>query len=423
MKRIRILAAAAVALLVAACGGATEQPSQGQLGALHQKVTITFWEAMAGGALKPALESITNAFNQSQPNVTVQLQAYPDYGTLRTKTLAALAAGTPPTMAQCYENWAAKYNQSHALADLQPYITAKDGLYQQSLNDIFPIFLQDGKLAGKQYMFPFNKSDSVLYYNASQGAAPSTWDQLFANARKATTGGHWGMDASSSLEGIFESMVRDYGGTILSSDQTRAAFDSQAGQKALQLWVDGVKDGSIHVIGGDKYDDADFGSGNAAFSVGSIAGYSYKAQAIGSRFTMKTAAEPGGPSGAHPQVFGTNVCVFGEASRAEQQGAFQFIKYFTDTAQTRQWSEKTAYVPVRQSAYRAMQQSYYSSNPNLEVAVKQLDHGVFSPEVAVWDEATSDISNELFNALAGKKSSKQALDDAAHQVDQLLQGG
>jgi maltose-binding protein MalE len=70
-----------------------------------------------------------------------------------------------------------------------------------------------------------------------------------------------------------------------------------------------------------------------------------------------------------------------------------------------------------------MQQGYYKQNPDLEVAVKQLDHGVFAPNVPVWDEATTDIQNELFNALAGKKSSKQALDDAANQVDQALQRG
>lgn len=436
VKRIRVkrplqrLLAVGGALLVVACGGGGAQQSQGSpLGALNQKVTVTFWEAMAGGALKPALEKITNDFNNSQSNVTVKLEPYPDYGTLRTKTLAAMAAGTPPTMAQCYENWASKYQQSKALADLQPYIDAKDGLSRSSLDDVLPVFLKDGKLDGKQYMFPFNKSTSVMYYNqtalqqAGISSPPTTWDDVFGDAKKLTTGGNWGLDASTSLEGIFESMVQDYGGTVLNADQTRATFNSQAGRKALQLWVDGVKSGSVHVLGASAYDDADFGSGKAALSVGTIAGYSYKAQAVGSKFKMVTAEEPGGPKGAHPQVFGTNACVFNKATRTEQQGAFQFVKYFTSKEGTTQWSEATQYVPVRQSAYQGMQQTYYKQNPGLEVAVKQLDHGVFSPNVPVWDEATTDIQNELFNAVAGKKSTKQALDDAATQVDQVLQRG
>lgn len=429
-RTLHRLVAAGGALLVVACGGAGAQQSQGQqLGALNQKVTVTFWEAMAGGALKPTLEKITNDFNSSQSNVTVKLEPYPDYGTLRTKTLAALAAGTPPTMAQCYENWASKYNQSKALADLQKYIDAKDGLSQSDLNDVFPIFLKDGKLNGTQYMFPFNKSTSVMYYNqtalqqAGVSSPPASWDQFFADAKKLTTGDRWGLDASTSLEGIFESMVQDYGGTMVSSDQSKATFNSDAGRKALQMWVDGARNGSVHVIGASAYDDTDFGSGKAALSIGTIAGYSYKTKAVGDKFKMVTAQEPGGPKGAHPQVFGTNVCVFNKASAAEQQGAFQFVKYFTSKQATKEWSQSTQYVPVRQSAYRDMQQGYYKQNPDLEVAVKQLDHGVFAPNVPVWDEATTDIQNELFNALAGKKTAKQALDDAASQVDQALQRG
>lgn len=421
-------ALAASVVLAAACGSSSSGGSTAtsQLGALNQKVTVHFWEAMAGGSLKPTLEAITNQFNQSQSNVTVQLQVYPDYGTLNTKTLAALAAGTPPDLAQSYESWAAKYNQSRAIVDLAPYINAKDGLSQQSLSDIFPVFLQDGKLAGKQYMFPFNKSDNVLFYNqerfqqAGISGPPKTWDELFADAQKLTGSGGWGIDAGNAMEGIFESMVQDFGGSLLNKDGTKSTFNGSAGQKALQMWVDAVRNGSAHIIPG--YDDSDFGAGKEAIGIGTIAGYSFKSQAVGSKFTMKTGAEPAGANGAHPQIFGTNVVIFSKSSPAVQQGAFQYVKYFTEKLQTEQWSEKTGYVPVRQSAYNEMRQSFYPSNMNLQVAVPQLAHGTFSPKVASWAEAAQDITNEINNALGGKKSVKQALDDAAGQVDQLLAG-
>jgi ABC-type glycerol-3-phosphate transport system substrate-binding protein len=99
--RWRRLAAAAVALALAACGESTGggggQAGAGRLPALSHHVTVNFWHAMAGGTQKPTLEAITKAFNDSQPEVTVNLQVYPDYATLLQKTLAALAAGTPPT--------------------------------------------------------------------------------------------------------------------------------------------------------------------------------------------------------------------------------------------------------------------------------------------------------------------------------------
>jgi len=197
----------ALALAMAACGGSAggggAPTTSAQLPALDHHVTVNFWHAMAGGSQKPTLEAITNAFNSSQSNVTVQLQVYPDYATLLQKTLAALAAGNPPDMAQCYENWAAKYNQSKALADLSPYINAKDGLSQSDLTDVWPSMLNDAKLSGTFYMFPFNKSDSVIYYNAEMFKAagidrpPATWDEFAADAKKLTVPGQrWGTDFS-----------------------------------------------------------------------------------------------------------------------------------------------------------------------------------------------------------------------------------
>ena len=425
MRRLRQLAAVA-AVLIAACGGAGGGQS-GQLGALNQKVTVQFWEAMAGGSLKPTLEKITNDFNQSQSNVTVQLQAYPDYNTLNTKTLAALAAGNPPDMAQCYENWATRYNQSKALAELTPYINAKDGLSSADLSDYFPVFLNDVKLNGKQYMLPFNKSDFVLYYNddlfkqAGLSGPPTSWDEFFSDAQKLTGNGRWGTDNSNAMDLIFEEMLMDYGGRLLNSGQSKAAFNSDTGVKVLQMWRDAIINGSVHTISG--YDDADFGAGKAAMSIGTIAGYSYKQQAVAGKFTMKTAVQPSGPSGSHALIQGTNLCIFSHASQAVQQGAFQYIKYVTSKTQTEYWSEQTGYMPVRQSAYKDMQSSFYPSHPILLAAPQQLPTAVFDPALPTWNEAIGDISNEVENALGGKKTAKQALDDAANQVNSLLATG
>lgn len=418
---------AVAALLLSGCGSSGGGGQSGQLGALSQKVTVQFWEAMAGGSLKPTLEKITNDFNSSQSNVTVQLQVYPDYNTLNTKTLAAIAAGNPPDLAQCYENWAAKYNQSRAIADMTPYIDAKDGLSSTELNDYFPVFLNDGKLNGKQYMFPFNKSDFVLYYNddlfkqAGLSGPPATWDEFFSDAQKLTGNGHWGTDNSNSMELVFEEMLMDYGGSLLSSDKSKATFNSDTGAKVVQMWRDAITNGSVHTLNG--YDDADFGSGKEAMSIGTIAGYSYKQQAVAGKFTMKTAPQPKGPNGSHAIIQGTNVCIFSHASQAVQQGAFQYVKYFTAKEQTEYWSEHTGYMPVRQSAYNDMKNTFYPSNPILLAAPQELPTAVFDPALPTWNEAIGDISNELQNALSGKKTAKQALDDAANQVNTLLSAG
>jgi len=431
-RLVNLAAAAAVGL--AACGGGpgpSAPATAEQLPALDHHVTVSFWHAMAGGAQKPTLEDITRAFNQSQPNVTVNLQVYPDYPTLLQKTLAALAAGSPPDMAQCYENWAARYRQSKALADLTPYITARDGLGQSDLKDFWPTMLDDAKLSGTYYMFPFNKSDSVLFYNEEMFRAagidhpPATWDEFAADARKLTVPGQrWGTDFSlaTGYENLWEAMTHQFGGSLLNGAQTRSTFNSTAGQQAIQVFADLVKAGYAHRVQGFE-DEDDLGSQHIGMMVNTIAGYSFVQRSVGGKFTLKTAPVPAGPKGPAVEMFGTNACVFSKSPRDVQQGAFQFIKYFTNAENTSNWSQKTGYMPVRQSAFKSMQTTFYPQNPNLKVAVDQLPHAIFAPSVPVWDQAQSTILTELGNIVDGKKSSKQGLDDAAKKVDDLLATG
>jgi multiple sugar transport system substrate-binding protein len=431
--RARRLVTMAVALLLSACGGAPGgggQATSEQLKALDHHVNVTFWHAMAGGSQKPTLEAITKAFNESQSNVTVQLQVYPDYPTLLQKTLAALAAGSPPDMAQCYENWAARYNQSKALADLTPYINARDGLSSADLKDVWPSMLNDAKLNGTYYMFPFNKSDSVLYYNADMFRAvgidkpPATWDEFAADARKLSVNGHWGTDFSQAAgyESLWEAMTVQHGGTLLNKDQTRATFNSSAGQQSIQVYADLVKGGYAHRVQNFE-DEDDLGSQHIGMMVNTIAGYSFVQKSVGGKFALKTAPIPAGPKGPAVEMFGTNACVFAKSPRDVQQGAFQFIKFFTNASNTANWSQNTGYMPVRQSAFKDLQTSFYPKDPNLKVAVDQLPHAIFAPAVPVWDQASTAILVELTNIVDGKKTAKQGLDDAAKKVDDLLASG
>jgi multiple sugar transport system substrate-binding protein len=334
-------------------------------------------------------------------------------------------------MAQCYENWAAKYNQSKALADLTPYVNAKDGMSVADLKDYWPTMLNDGKLNGTYYMWPFNKSDSVLFYNADMFKAagidhpPTTWDEFTADAKKLTVPGQrWGTDFSlaSGYESVWEGMNTQFGGTLLNKDQTKSTFNAAPGQQAIQVFADLVKGGYAHRVQGFE-DENDLGSQHIGMMVNTIAGYSFVDRAVGGKFALRTAPVPAGPKGPAVEMFGTNACVFSKAAKDVQQGAFQYIKYFTNAQNTAQWSQQTGYMPVRQSAFKSLQTTFYPQNPNLKVAVDQLPHAIFAPSVSVWDQASNTILTELGNVVDGKKSAKQGLDDAAKKVDDLLATG
>ena len=440
--------AAAVALLAAACGGSTSSnttSSGEQLPALKNHVTVTFWHAMHGGSQKPTITQLADQFNSSQNMVTVQLVDQVDYGTLLSKTVASIAAGQPPTAAQCYTGWADQYNKKKALADITPFINAKDGFSQADLKDFFPPMLKDGQLNGKQYTIPFNKSVYVLYYNdemfkeAGISAPPKTWDEFSADAKKlaaasytspqtkSTDGKHWGTDFSQSggYENAWESQVVENGGALLNADKTKSAFNSAAGQQSIQMWADLVKAGAAHRVSGFD-DEADLGSKHIGMMINTIAGYSFVKQSVAGGFTLKTALVPAGTKSQGIEMAGTNVCTFNKASQDEQHGAFLWTKFLTSKASTELWSEKTGYMPVRQSAADDMKTTFYPTSAdgaNIQVAVTQLPHAFSGPPLAVWDESMTDILVELVNIVDGKKTASQGLGDAAKKVDDLLANG
>ncbi len=427
---------AAAAALVMACGGGSSGNGGGggQVKALDHHVNVSFWHAMHSGAQATTIKQITDDFNGSQPNVTVNLVDQVDYTTLNNKTLASLAAGSPPDAAQCYENWADKYNQGKALADLTGLVGAQDGLSKADQQDFWPIMLQDGRLHGTQYMLPFNKSDIVLYYNqdilqAAGVGVPKTWDDIRALAPKVTKGGNqWALDFSDQLgtENLFASQVYAFGGTVLDRSGRKSAFNGAPGQTLLGMWADMVKAGQAHQVAGSSFpDQTDFQSGRTALYISTIASYPFVKSGVGSKFKWRTAALPAGPKGSVTEMFGTNACIFSRSPRDVQQGAFQFIKYFTSKDVTSQWAQKTGYMPVRQSAYKDLQAGFYTqgTNADLAVAPEQLKTAITEPALASWNEAAGKLLIEIGNALGGKKSARQALDDAARQVDDLLTGG
>jgi multiple sugar transport system substrate-binding protein len=210
---------------------------------------------------------------------------------------------------------------------------------------------------------------------------------------------------------------------MVNKEQTKATFNSDAGVSAVQRWRNAVADKSAHIQQGFG-DEDDFGAQKIGFFVNTSAGYSFVQKSVGGKFPLKVAPVPSGPKGNHVPLYGTNVCIFAKASRDVQQGAFQFIKFFTNRQNTALWSKNTGYMPIRQSAYSDMQSTVFQQDPNLKVAPDHLQNAFGGPTIPTWDEAISnDITPALGNIVGGRVDPKKGLDDAAQKVDDLITTG
>nr|WP_198923784.1 hypothetical protein [Rappaport israeli] len=90
------------------------------------------------------------------------------------------------------------------------------------------------------------------------------------------------------------------------------------------------------------------------------------------------------------------------------------------------WHQETGYVPITHAAYElAKEQGYYEENVGADTPIKQLSlneptqysRGLrFGSYVQIRDLLDSEMEN-IWN---GKKTAKQAMDDAADKANKLL---
>ena len=405
---------------VAGCAWAQSKP-----------VTITFAEAMASGTQKPALAKLVQEFEASHPGVTVKLLVQPNYGTLYTKTLAMVAAGNPPTIAQAYEGWAQRYADANAIVPLEPFIQGKNGLSKQELASLWPPLIKDMKLQdGKIWMLPFNKSDFVAFYNAdwldrAGLKPPKTWADFVkvAESVTSTSDNTWAtsIDPGSKTGPangtyVFVALLRAYGGHLI--ENGKVVWDSPAGVQALTLLSKLVDQGAVK-IGTNYPGETALGAKRAVFDFSTIAGYPYIVKAVGGKFAMKVAAMPSGPAGPGNVLQGTNIVLFAKATPAQRDAAWAFMKFLIQPKQTAYWAEQTGYLPVTKDALPLMK-DYLDKHPYQRIAANGLADALPTPSQPRSEEMFGYLASALQSVFVGHADPQKALTAAAQQAQNLI---
>ena len=428
-------------LLLTACGGSStgnggNTSTSSTPGVLNssKKYTVNFWEAFATGANKTSLEALTKQYMQQHSNVTVNLQAYDSYATLKTKLTAAIAAGKPPAISQVYEEWATQYQQANQIVSLQPFISGKNGLSQSDLSDFYPSMLKDGQLNNTQYMLPFNKSVIVLYYNADVLKAdgltpPTTIDEMVSDLTKVTKpdGSQWGLSYTPDVD-LWSILYKSFGGTnFVSADGKSVTFangtNAAAAKQALNVLAPLAQSKALHVTTGYNWQN-DFASQKSVFAISTVASYSFIKQAVAGAFQFSEAPIPAGPSGQFTVLFGTNLAMYSGVDADTQSAAWDYMKFLTNAESNASFVQQTGYMPVRQSAFNGTTlQSYFSQNPARKAGPQSLQYGFVASVVPAWDQCRDIISNAFTSVLTGQSSVDDAFSKMVSSSNAALSQG
>jgi multiple sugar transport system substrate-binding protein len=417
MRSMRLgLALAAVgSVLLTACGGGS---TSGATNAADVSATIRAanW---GGNPTENALVKKYEAdFMTLYPKIKVTQEEIPTNFEDKIKT--EMSANNEPDamyVSTALMNFAAPAGR---LLDLTP-LMSKWGV---SADEYISTLMTPWQLNGKQYALPKDFGDLVLFYNKSMFSAaglstPASWDDIKAAAKTLTKGSVKGLSLPADAA-RFDAFLFGYGGSVLSSDKTKAVFNSQQAQDALTYYSSfQLQDKSSDLpdkLGATWPGDA-FGKQKAAMVIegGWLIPYmhdTYPAVSYGSIKLPKFQAK-------QSSLLFTNG--WGCSAKTKNQDACMlFVKYMTGRVVQQQ---------VLQSGFALPSRKDLGSDPAITANpdVKNLfDSATFA---TAWtfgphESKINDAQNvALQSVLLGKSDVKTALDKAVADANTALSGG
>ena len=346
-KKITALALAALTTAMIGCSSkAKEQSKQEIVTEITTPVEITFWHAM-NGELEKSLKNLTDEFTKQNPNIKVTLQNQSSYPDLQQKITATVASPKDlPTITQAYPDWMFNPIKDNLVTDLTPYIE-NETLKFDNYDDILPSLREATKIDNKIYGIPFNKSTEVLWYNKTLldelGLKPPTTYEELASVSKT-------IKEKKGIAGAGFDTLNTYYTTFIKTEGK--SFDpnfdvtSEASVKAVNYYLEGIKEGYFRIAGTDKYLSGPFGNQTVAMYIGSNAGENFVKQGVGDKFEIGVAPYP---TNASLQQ-GTDLYVFSSATPEQKTAAYELLKFLTTTDNQIKWASETGYMPVRKSA-------------------------------------------------------------------------
>ena len=408
------------------CGGESASTPAGP-----EPEPVLFWHSMAGD-LGKSMRKIVDEFNASHPQTPIEPVYQGGYDLLQQKIRTSVVAGSPPVMAQMYEAWTAYLNRDRgqeAIADLGPHLLEPDF----ALDDLFPVLLTDGTFDGEFLAIPFNKSFPVLYYNKDLFRAagldpekpPATWAQFAEYGRKLVRDRDG--DGRTDVWGwmfavdpwLYLCQVLQNGGSFVSEDGRSAHLDEAPAIEALQYWIDATKNPGAFALRSTEFEPQnEFVAGTVAMLLTSSVSKSFMKPLI--RFDMGMAPIPQGRRKA-AILAGTNVGIFRKASERQRQAAWEFLKFFSNTANTTYWAIKTNYIPVRRSALSSkVWKDWVALDPTAAVPISQMEYACYEPRYPEWVDCRKILMQAMTRSLQEGGNAQARLTEANREINQRL---
>jgi multiple sugar transport system substrate-binding protein len=273
-----------------------------------------------------------------------------------------------------------------------------------------------------------------MYYNADLVKAaggnpdvpPKTWDEVIALGAKIKALGN-GVDSIDYRwqgdDWMFSALLFGAGGSMLSEDESKVAFNGEQGLKAMTIIDRMVKEAGMPVFTKAAGEQA-FVAGKVGFAFQTTGALRNTIKNVGGKFDLRTAEIPllDPVNGKLPT--GGNAVVVLTHDTAKQEAAWKFAKFAAGPYGASVVVPGTGYVPNNELAAKSPEYlgDFYKKNPLFQAGLKQM------PRMIPWYafpgtngvRVTQTIVDNTSRVVDQSAKPQEALDDAAKEVKRLL---
>ncbi|HRH85609.1 MAG TPA: sn-glycerol-3-phosphate ABC transporter substrate-binding protein UgpB [Rubrivivax sp.] len=403
---------------------------------------IIWWHSM-GGQLGEWVNGLAKDFNDKQKDYKVTPVFKGSYPESFAAAIAAFRAGNAPHILQVFEVGTATMmaskgaivpvnevmKQGGVAFDPSVYIPAVAGYYTAP--------------NGQMLSLPFNSSTTVLHYNKDAFKAagldpnkpPTTWPEVARAAASLKISGHkcpfttswqsWTQLESFSAWHNVEFATKRNGFNGL---DTRLAFLTPLHVRHIENLANMAQQGLFVYKGRSGAADAVFQSGECAMYTGTSAAFG------GIKRNLKAEAGitplpyypdvPGAPQ--NTVIGGASLWAMSGKKPAEYKGVALFYKYLSEPEVQAKSHQQTGYLPITMKAFEITEKSgFYKQNPGADVAVTQMIRKTTDKSRGIrlgnFVQIRTILDEEMEQIWSGKKSAKQALEDAKKRGDAELE--
>jgi multiple sugar transport system substrate-binding protein len=364
MRPTKLRAMAFVATLAAVPLAACSSSSSGGSAASHP--TLTYWASNQGTSLQDDQQVLAPQIAKftRETGIKVNVQVIP-WTTLLTQITAATVSGKGPDVLNIGNTWSASLQATGAFVPFTSSVMSQIGGSSRFLTGSLSATGAPGK---PPTAVPLYSTAYGLYYNkpefaaAGISAAPTTWPELIADAKKLTKAGHWGLtlEAGQIPENVhlaFE-LSQQQGGSFFDASG-KPTFDTPQNVAAVMQMIDFMQANKIVSPADAQYSKGtealtDYATGKAAMvfwqtASGSLAKLGMNAADIGVARLPLPSPLPAGGKSVTSMVAGINLAIFKNTKNLS--AAEKFVKFMTSTPEQESLNHTYGSLPTVSAAY------------------------------------------------------------------------